>query len=151
RNGRTSIAASVLYPPIDEFLPKYGEAPDPASFERLKEQIELVGKHLADNEHAAIAYSGDEINAVRAAGKIAFVHCVEGGLLIGADAASIAANVAWLADQKGLLYITPAHLFYRGVAAQAPALPFLSDDTYRKLFPIPDDVDGLTDLGRALI
>jgi microsomal dipeptidase-like Zn-dependent dipeptidase len=151
RKGRTAIAASVLYPPIDEFLPKYGEAPDPESFGRLKEQIQSVESHLAGCEHAAVAYTRDQIDAARAAGKIAVLHCVEGGLLIGADVEAIADNVAWLAGEKGVLYITPAHLFYRGIAAQAPALPFLSDKTYHELFPIPDDVDGLTDLGRALV
>jgi microsomal dipeptidase-like Zn-dependent dipeptidase len=151
RNGRVAIAASVLYPPIDEFLPEHGEAPDPESFGRLKGQIETVEEHLRHSELAAVAYSGEQINSVRAAGKIAVLHCVEGGLLIGASPAQIATNVAWLAGEKGLLYITPAHLFYRGIAAQAPALPFLTDKQYKDLFPIPDDVKGLTDLGRALV
>jgi len=151
-DGRMAIAASVLYPPIDEFLPEYGEAPDPASFDRLWEQLESVETDLNTfHDQAAIAYNGEQINAAREAGKIAFVHCVEGGLLIGADVDQIARNVKRLADEKGILYITPAHLFYRGIAAQAPALPFLSDKTYEDLFPIPDDVDGLTDLGRALV
>ncbi len=151
RAGRMAIAASVLYPPIDEFLPKLGEHPDPASFGRLKGQIEDVEQHLAHSAHAAIAHDADAIKAIRADDKIAVVHCVEGGLLIGADADSIAKNVAWLAQEKGVLYITPAHLFFRGIAAQAPALPFLSDKVYKDLFPIPDGVDGLTDLGKALV
>jgi microsomal dipeptidase-like Zn-dependent dipeptidase len=153
RKGRMAIVASVLYPPIDEFVPKHEDRPDPASFGRLKGQLQSVEDHLKGCDHAAVAYTGEQIEAVRAEGKIAILHCVEGGLLIGASVEAIKANVKWLAEEKGLLYITPAHLFYRGIAAQAPALPFLTDHEYQKWFPLPEDVarDGLTELGAALV
>lgn len=48
-----------------------------------------------------------------------------------------------------MAYVTLAHLFWRRVATNAPALPFLPDPGYRLLFPQP--AEGLTDLGRAAI
>ena len=33
--------------------------------------------------------------------------------------------------------MTVAHLLYRQVATNAPALPFMSDSTYNRLFPQP--------------
>jgi microsomal dipeptidase-like Zn-dependent dipeptidase len=46
-------------------------------------------------------------------------------------------------------YVILAHLFFRQVATNAPAIPFLPDRTYRRLFPQPDE--GLTELGRAAV
>ena len=43
--------------------------------------------------------------------------------------------------------MTLAHLFWRGVATNAPALPFLPDWLYRLVFPSPKI--GLTELGTA--
>ena len=36
---------------------------------------------------------------------------------------------------RGVLYITLAHLFWRRVATNTPALPFLPDALYNLLFP----------------
>jgi microsomal dipeptidase-like Zn-dependent dipeptidase len=47
-------------------------------------------------------------------------------------------------------YVTLAHLFWRDIAANAPALPFLSDRWYDRLFPQPDH-EGLSELGRAAV
>ncbi len=47
------------------------------------------------------------------------------------------------------MYITLAHLFWRQVTTNAPALPFLPDVLYNRLFPQPRQ--GLTELGRAAI
>jgi len=46
-------------------------------------------------------------------------------------------------------YVTLAHLFWRDVATNAPALPFLPDWTYQLLFPQP--AKGLSDLGLAAV
>ncbi|HEX9107819.1 MAG TPA: membrane dipeptidase, partial [Longimicrobiales bacterium] len=51
--------------------------------------------------------------------------------------------------QRGVVYITIAHLFWRQLATNAPALPFLADGTYRWLFPEPKE--GLFGLGQAAI
>jgi microsomal dipeptidase-like Zn-dependent dipeptidase len=50
---------------------------------------------------------------------------------------------------KGVAYVTVAHLFWRDVATNAPALPFLPDWLYHLAFPEPDI--GLTPLGRAAV
>ena len=53
-----------------------------------------------------------------------------------------------LAD-SGVAYVTLAHLFWRQVATNAPAIPFLPDWLYRRVFPQPDR--GLTELGTAAV
>ncbi len=49
----------------------------------------------------------------------------------------------------GVAYITLAHLFWRDVAADAPALPFLPDRVYRVLFP--QRGEPLSELGTAAV
>ncbi len=56
-------------------------------------------------------------------------------------------NVAELA-RRGVAYVTLAHLFWRGVATNAPALPFMPDWLYRLIFPQPRG-EGLSAIGRA--
>ncbi|MEA2154748.1 MAG: rane dipeptidase, partial [Solirubrobacteraceae bacterium] len=51
--------------------------------------------------------------------------------------------------RRGVAYITLAHLFYRGIATNAPALPFLPDALYNRIFCQPRK--GLTHLGRAAV
>ena len=46
--------------------------------------------------------------------------------------------------------MTLAHLFFRQVATNAPAIPFIPDWIYRLLFPQRRDV-GLTPLGEAAV
>jgi microsomal dipeptidase-like Zn-dependent dipeptidase len=80
---------------------------------------------------------------------MAFVHCVEGGFHLGRTPAAISANVAELA-RRGGGYVTLAHLFYRRIATNAPALPMLSDAQYNRIFCQPRGV-GLTELGEAAV
>ena len=76
------------------------------------------------------------------------MHCVEGGFHLGPDVGGVAGQIAQLAG-RGVFYITLAHLFFRGVAANAPALPMFTDEQYNDTFDEP--AGGLTDLGRAAI
>ena len=46
--------------------------------------------------------------------------------------------------------MTLAHLFWRQVATNAPAIPFLPDKAYNTIFPQPAGA-GLTDLGEAAV
>jgi len=80
---------------------------------------------------------------------VTFVHCVEGGFHFGPDLDAIDGQVKWLADH-GVAYITVAHLFFRGVAASAPAIPRISDGEYEKLFHQKAGV-GLTEIGSRLV
>jgi microsomal dipeptidase-like Zn-dependent dipeptidase len=146
---------SVLYQPFAEIdldeLP--GSDPEQGYFGDLTGQLDAVEKELGeiDSEGArhAIVKSAADLDATVAAGKVAFMHCVEGGFHLGGDAAEIDARVAELAE-RGVVYITLAHLFYRGVATNAPALPFMSDSAYDTVFDQPEEY-GLSPLGIAAV
>src|SRR5918995_1078753 len=90
-----------------------------------------------------------ELDRCIADGATAMVHCVEGGFHLGDEDAEIARNVRTLAD-KGVAYLTLAHLFFRQVATNAPALPFLPDWLYNVVFPQRRS-EGLTGRGEAAV
>ncbi len=50
----------------------------------------------------------------------------------------------------GVAYVTVAHLFFRGVATNSPALPFLPDWLYNLVFSQKRG-EGLTSLGREVV
>jgi microsomal dipeptidase-like Zn-dependent dipeptidase len=76
------------------------------------------------------------------------VHCVEGGFQLGAKPEQVATTVELL-KRKGIVYVTLAHLFWREVATNANAFPFLRDDQYHAVFHEGDA--GLSELGEAAI
>jgi microsomal dipeptidase-like Zn-dependent dipeptidase len=149
--GGARLVCSVLYwPPAEfDFAVKYGSAPLPNYYTDLKYQLDCVEKDLAqqdpDGTRHVIARSPADLDDQR----IAFVHCVEGGFHLGPDPNTIDAEVRWLAE-RGVAYITIAHLFYRQVASNAPAIPMLPDGLYEHLFPQAPGI-GLTELGRATV
>ena len=70
-------------------------------------------------------------------GGIGFVHCVEGGSHLGPDPGDVDKQVRWL-SKEGVAYITLAHLLFRCVATNAPAIPLMSDrEVQRRLTPAP--------------
>jgi membrane dipeptidase len=151
--GGVGVAMSVLYSPFDEMdlSKRYGSPPDASYFPTLLRQLEGVEAEV-ERDHAGrarIVRNGAELEASIDADEVALVHCVEGGFHLGASAEEIDRNVADLAA-RGCFYVTVAHLFYRSVATNANAIPFLPDRVYRFLFPMPEGV-GLTALGRALV
>ncbi len=152
RAGGYGVALSVLYSPFDEMdLTKpYAAPPDRAYFGALLRQLEMVEAELAREhaETATVARNPAELDAALAAGKVALVHCVEGGFHLGASEEQVERDVTELA-QRGVAYVTLAHLFYRQVATNANALPFLPDRLYDLFFPQPES--GLAPLGRAAI
>ena len=152
RAGGVGVVLCVLHSPFDEvdLERPYGAPPEAAYLDTLLAQADLVEQNLTDKHGstAAIARNPAEIDAARAQGKIAFVHCVEGGFHLGGTPEAVDRAVARLAD-RGVAYITLAHLFWRSVATNAPALPFLPDWLYRLAFPQPDR--GLTELGVAAV
>jgi len=153
REGGVGVALSVLYRPSEELDPdeRFASAPKPSYFSRLLGDFEAVESEVATHDRAGIrmVHDRDELDSCVADGATGLVHCVEGGFHLGGDAGQIHANVAELA-RRGVAYITVAHLFFRGVATVAPALPFLSDGAYRRLFGQPEG-EGLTDLGVAAV
>jgi microsomal dipeptidase-like Zn-dependent dipeptidase len=151
--GSARVVLSVLYRPFEEMdLSKQYAAP-PASgyFDALLDDIKRVEDDIAAKDPAQIRLVTDRAQLDRciADGAAAMVHCVEGGFHLGDRADEIERNVETLAD-KGVAYITIAHLFFRQVATNAPALPFLPDWLYNVVFPQRKG-EGLTERGVAAI
>jgi microsomal dipeptidase-like Zn-dependent dipeptidase len=153
REGGVRLAMSVLYRPFEEMdLHKPYMAP-PASgyFPKLIGDLERVEEEVAGHDPAVIrvVHGRAELDRCLADGATALVHCVEGGFHLGDEPAEIEANVGELA-RRGVAYVTVAHLFFRQVATNSPALPFLPDPGYRLIFPQPRG-EGLTDRGIAAV
>jgi microsomal dipeptidase-like Zn-dependent dipeptidase len=148
-----SVALSVLYRPSEELDPqaRFSSPPKPSYFARLVDDLEAVEAEVGthDPSQLRVARNRAELDRCVEDRATALVHCVEGGFHLGADPGEIDAHVAELA-RRGVAYITVAHLFFRGVAAVAPALPFLSDRLYGRLFGAREG-EGLTDVGRAAV
>jgi microsomal dipeptidase-like Zn-dependent dipeptidase len=150
RAGDASIVCSVLYWPFSEFEigSLGGDPPSPGAFSSLIDQLDDVERSLerADPErhHHVVVRTAEDLDDHR----MRFVHCVEGGFHFGPDAGQVDDQIGELAG-RGVFYITLAHLFYRRVATNAPAIPALTDDEYNLLFDQPHE--PLTDLGRAVI
>lgn len=151
REGDVDVILSPLYVPFDEIDlgRRYGAPPRPAYFTDLIDQLRLVENDIAGHDGATVAHSPTELAEALEAKKQVLIHAIEGGFHLGDDAEEIHANVARLAEH-GVAYITVAHLFWRGIATNAPALPFMPDWLYSLLFPQPQEV-GLSELGRAAV
>jgi microsomal dipeptidase-like Zn-dependent dipeptidase len=150
RDGDVGVTLSVLYTPLDEMdLGKsYGAPPAEGYAADVLAQLELVEAHVAKSQEATIAHSPTELDALLTSSKPILIHAIEGGFQLGQDEAAIRVNVRELAE-RGVAYVTVAHLFWRQMATNAPALPFLPDWLYHLAFPEPDE--GLTKLGNAAV
>ena len=152
--GDVRAVFSVLYEPFAEFDldEPYGAKPEDRYFTDLLRRLTEVEEELEridrDEELHEIVTTAADLDRVTAAGKVAFMHCVEGGFHLGGEPEEVKANVATLAD-RGVVYITLAHLFWRQIATNAPAIPFLKDGLYKRIFGQPSD--GLSELGRAAV
>jgi microsomal dipeptidase-like Zn-dependent dipeptidase len=154
-DGGVRLVFSVLYVPetelgIEEWL---SGRPADHSFNELLTHMDEVEAHLTDPrsatpEHELVTESS-QLESARKDKRIRFVHCIEGGTHLGSDAAAIDGRIKQLA-QRGVGYITLAHLFWRHVATNAPALPNLSDRQYDSLFCQPDEI-GLSARGEAAV
>jgi membrane dipeptidase len=155
RAGDVRVVLSVLYQPFAEMdLGRWPEGgPESGYFQSLIDELAAVERELerldpGHTEHKVVRSSADLEQAL-GDGRTAFVHCIEGGFHLGATEAEVRDNVNRLAD-AGVAYVTLAHLFFRQIAKNAPALPFLSDSAYRLLF-WQWGRRALTDLGRAAV
>ena len=152
--GGVEVAFSVLYDPFAELDldERYAAAPERGYFAGLEAQLDRVEADLReidpDGARHVLVRTAADLDGALATGRVGFVHCVEGGFHLGAEPDEVAANVRALAA-RGVRYITLAHLFYRRVATNAPAIPFLPDRLYAAVFPQPES--GLTDLGVAAV
>ena len=152
RGGGLDVVLSALYWPSDEIAPGVvlgleSDAPRPGAPKNLLDQLQLVEDDIGSRWRDAVIVKGRaDLDRALQSGRTAIVHCVEGGFALGEDADRIKETVAELAA-RGVAYVTLAHLFWRRVATNAPALPFMSDDEYHRHFPQPDQglsSDGLT-------
>lgn len=150
QQGGVTVACSVLYRPFSEMDldEPYGAPPERAYYYRLIELLDATERDVVAHGHVVVR-TAEDLERAQRTGKIAFVHCIEGGFHLGATPEEVTRHVHELAE-RGVLYITLAHLFWRRVATNAPALPFLPDVLYNLLFP-QKDVPPLTDLGVAAV
>jgi microsomal dipeptidase-like Zn-dependent dipeptidase len=150
REGEVQVVLSVLYSFWDEVDVTHGLAPRRGYLHTLESQLQTVEERIRQRHagEAAVAHDHDELKHAQQARRLALIHCIEGGFHLGPDPDRIDDIVGQLA-KLGVAYITLAHLIYRDVATDAPALPFLSDEEYAQWFPQP--ATGLTDIGRAAV
>lgn len=152
REGDVRVIFSALYCAFDEIDlgQHYAAPPLSGYFDDLLEQLEEVEREVASHHDpgVTVAHSPDELDQALAASRLALIHSVEGGFHLGASAEQVRDHVAVLAA-RGVVCITVAHLFWRRMATNAPALPFMPDRLYRFLFRQPRR--GLTPLGRSVL
>jgi microsomal dipeptidase-like Zn-dependent dipeptidase len=152
RDGDVGVALSALYQPFDEIdlTESYGAPPRARYFQDIVDQHQTVEDYAAAHKgEVAIAHSVRELDALLGGGVPILIHAIEGGFQLGRDPAQVRRNVAAVAG-LGVAYVTVAHLFFRAVATNAPALPFMPDWLYNLAFPQARD-EGLTALGRELV
>ena len=150
--GDVGVVLSMLYQPFDEMdlTQSYGAPPRESYFRDIVAQLKTVEEHVNENpSEVAIAHSVRELEALLGGGVPILIHAIEGGFQLGRDPAEVRSNVRKLAD-LGVAYVTVAHLFFRDVATNAPALPFLPDWLYNLVFRQAKD-EGLTALGHEVV
>jgi microsomal dipeptidase-like Zn-dependent dipeptidase len=154
--GKVKLVFSVLYMPDAEMNIEDwpNGSPDDDYYGELIALIQTVNKSLEGDgtpaqRKAVVVKAPADLEPAPGDNLPRFAHCIEGGFHLGGTASQIDARVSELAS-AGVAYITLAHLFWRQVATNAPALPFLTDGQYRYLFPQPREV-GLNELGRVAV
>jgi membrane dipeptidase len=122
----------------------------------LIQMAEMEWQVARAGEHFEVAHSNAELDQVRAAGKTAIVHTVEGGHVLGAglDAEDLPGRLARLdrLAARGVASLTISHLFPNELAGHAEGIP---DENRKVLFwKLDTSVDlnrGLTPTGRAVV
>jgi|tagenome__1003787_1003787.scaffolds.fasta_scaffold20806475_1 microsomal dipeptidase-like Zn-dependent dipeptidase len=144
--GDVSIACSVLYRPFSEMDldEHYAAPPESAYYPKLIELLEATEREVERTGGVIVRTVADLDKP-----QLRYVHCIEGGFHLGATPEEVTTHVHELAD-RGVLYITLAHLFWRRVATNAPALPFLPDPVYNAVFPQAKGA-ALSELGEAAV
>jgi microsomal dipeptidase-like Zn-dependent dipeptidase len=147
RAGDVDVACSVLYRPFSELDldAPYSAPPEGGYYTKLVELMDAVEQEVTRTGGTVVRSAADLDDAKTPR----YVHCIEGGFHLGATPEEVTAHVHELAD-RGVAYITLAHLFWRRVATNAPALPFLPDPIYDRLFPQPSG-RALSPLGEAAL
>jgi membrane dipeptidase len=121
-----------------------------AQMDQMEEQV-----HRASAEFG-IAHSNRELDEIRASGRTAIVHTVEGGHVLGGrlpddDLEGRLERVRQLAS-RGVASITLAHLFPNELAGHVDAIPKEEHKVlFWKLNPDVDPCKGLTEKGQAVV
>ncbi len=153
RKGDVRLAMSVLFQAFEEIdlSKRYAAPPTPDYFHGLLTEMAEVEAEVKSHGEDVIRIVGnrEELDDCLKKGAIALVHAVEGGFHLGDSEEEIADNCRTL-GRKGVGYVTVAHLFFRQVATNAPALPFLPDWLYNLVFPQRVS-DRLTSRGEAVV
>lgn len=153
QEGDVRLALSMLVSEFSEVdLGKpYAAPPAPSYFDALLEEIEEVEGEVETHgeETIRLVRNREQLEACLQSPAIGLIHAVEGGYHLGDSDEEIAANCGTL-KQKGVGSVTVAHLFFRQVATNAPALPFLPDSLYNFFWPQHEKV-RLTPRGKAVV
>ena len=153
RDGDVGVALSVLYQPFDEIdlTQSYGAPPRESYFKAIVDQRQTVEDYVAAHSGAGRdrALGERARRAARRRGPDPDPRD-RGRLPARARSGGGAAQRARSWPDLGIAYVTVAHLFFRDVATNAPALPFLPDWLYNLVFPQAKD-EGLTALGHEVV
>ncbi len=130
------------------FLPIYWKLTKGSLIKRQLEMIERMEREINRKpERTELALSAADVKRIRAAGKIAVVHAVEGGHVLEGKVE----NLDVLA-QRGVAMLTLCHFYANGLASQIIGIP--SDYFITKIFKFKFGAYGqpaLSDFGRAVL
>jgi microsomal dipeptidase-like Zn-dependent dipeptidase len=153
QKGNVKLALSMMVSEFSEIdiSEPYAAPPQPSYFDALLEEIEEVESEVESHGEETIRFvrNREQLEACLASEAIGLIHAVEGGYHLGDSDEEIARNCRTL-KQKGVGSVTVAHLFFRQVATNAPAIPFLPEWLYNFLFP-QRGKDRLTPRGEAVV
>ncbi len=153
QKGDVRLAMSMLFQAFEEIdlSERYGAPPAPDYFQGLLAEMEEVESEVASHSEDVIRIvrNNEQLEACLKSDAIGLIHAVEGGFHLGRSDEEIAKNCKALGEM-GVGYVTVAHLFFRQVATNAPALPFLPDWLYNVVFP-QRGKDRLTPRGEAVV
>ena len=138
--GEVRLVFSVLFVPDTEMDTDKWPGGPPADhyFKELTDRLDQVEDSLPSGGAGPLVIkSQKDLKDVVAGKRLGIIHSVEGGFHLGGTISKIDERVAELA-KRGVAYITLAHLFWRQVATNAPAIPFIPDSLYARLFPQPE-------------
>ena len=135
--GGVRVALSVLYSPFDEMDldERYGALPEPGYF-AAPARAARAGRGGGGRRTPA------RPSCTTPRSSIARSQRRSSGSCTASRAASTSAGrrprstrTSPTLAARGVAYVTLAHLFWRRVAANAPAIPFLPDALYNRIFP----------------
>jgi microsomal dipeptidase-like Zn-dependent dipeptidase len=99
REGGVGVALSAVLSAIDEADVSHGTRPRGDYLTTATDQMALVARHVAErhSDKATIARNPRELREAVDGGRLALIHCVEGGFHLGADPRAVKEGVAQLA------------------------------------------------------